>query len=105
MRENRTYGSEGGEAQKAFPTPIVVQVHECSSFARPSISRQSENAVLRIDVDGRDEPGHDGGGAIRSAPASPAWQLRISLPYHVGNPTHKSCHPLCLARKTGATPA
>jgi len=33
MRENRTYGSEGGEA-KAFPTPISVPGTSLSGFAR-----------------------------------------------------------------------
>jgi hypothetical protein len=32
MRENRTYGSEGGEA-KAFPTPIVgTRSSSCKNF-------------------------------------------------------------------------
>ena len=51
MRANRTYGSEGGESQ-ALPDPY----HAPGS--------KSPGARLRItkkkDVDGRDEPGHDG---------------------------------------------
>ncbi len=41
MRENRTYGSEGGEA-RAFPTPIVLGraphtagLHPCDRFDLP----------------------------------------------------------------------
>ena len=29
MRENRTYGSEGGEAPTAFPTPIIPDFCMC----------------------------------------------------------------------------
>jgi len=36
MRENRTYGSEGGEA-KAFPTPIAVAV--LPSLGTPTADR------------------------------------------------------------------
>ena len=35
MRENRTYGSEGGEA-KAFPTPISGSRDETSQFGNPA---------------------------------------------------------------------
>jgi hypothetical protein len=41
MRENRTYGSEGGEGPNLFPTPIAF-------LARG-----------RQDVDGRNKSGHD----------------------------------------------
>ena len=34
MRENRTYGSEGGEAQ-AFPTPIGVVYGDPPRLAEP----------------------------------------------------------------------
>jgi hypothetical protein len=73
MRENRTYGSEGGEA-KAFPTPIAVR-----RIQRPQVSEGARNlricrllqraatmlapSLLRRGVDGRDEPGHDDRGS------------------------------------------
>ena len=48
MRENRTHGSEGGEA-KSLPYPYRREA--ASILAR---------TVYRPDVDGRDKPGHDG---------------------------------------------
>jgi hypothetical protein len=42
MRENRTYGSEGGEA-KAFPTPIKMKL-----AARPPLSLSSHVVAFAI---------------------------------------------------------
>jgi hypothetical protein len=68
MRENRTYGSEGGEA-KAFPTPIAAaqqtrgehrrgpaRAYECGGFW-PLANLRALDAPNR--VDGRDKHGHD----------------------------------------------
>jgi hypothetical protein len=48
VRENRSHGSEGGEA-KAFPTPIAVPLCFTSNVS----TKQRR-------VDGRDKFGHDG---------------------------------------------
>ena len=38
MRENRTYGSEGGEGLHPFPTPIeFLQSARCRGRSRPQI--------------------------------------------------------------------
>ena len=64
MRENRTHGSEGGEA-KAFPTPIAVG--PSLGFARRIWApAQVIGAFAQPNrVDGRDKPGHDGEGSGR----------------------------------------
>jgi len=71
MRENCTYGSEGGEA-KAFPTPIT-----------PSRSRILPILMQPRGVDGRDKPGHDGC-ELQSREESPLsvsyWLPRTALP-------------------------
>ncbi len=60
MRENRTYGSEGGEA-KAFPTPIVAPPQpRVEGFAAAPDVVILQGSDLPNRVDGRDEPGHDG---------------------------------------------
>jgi len=52
MRENRTYGSEGGEA-KAFPTPIttLAQLHPLGGIgeanALKSLGRESKGRHYR----------------------------------------------------------
>ena len=50
------------------PAIHAVRPHECPRVPRLSVSGQLEAALLRIGVDGRDKPGHDGiGGASVSA--------------------------------------
>jgi len=41
MREIRTYGSEGGEGRKPFPTPIT-------SLARGDAEIAEKRAILRV---------------------------------------------------------
>ena len=61
MRENRTHGSEGGEA-KAFPTPIAVGP-SAGLAGRVQTSVQYFRAFVQPNrVDDRDKPGHDGEG-------------------------------------------
>jgi len=59
VRENRTHGSEGGEA-KAFPTPIAVGL-TAGFVGKIRVSVQCLRAFAQPNcVDGRDKPGHDG---------------------------------------------
>jgi hypothetical protein len=44
MRENRTYGSEGGEA-KAFPTPIEAQLPRLNDCVRAKETRHAYAAA------------------------------------------------------------
>ena len=60
------------------PAIHAVRLPECSRLARPSVSGQSESAVRRIGVDGRDKPGQDGVWAIRSAPTAPGLAVTFS---------------------------
>jgi hypothetical protein len=64
MRENRPYGSEGGEAN-AFPTPIgrvQIEAHVGAGF-KPALAQQTQTEALartfasRMILDGRmDDP-------------------------------------------------
>jgi hypothetical protein len=64
VRENRTHGSEGGEA-KAFPTPIVAGQQHLGILSRLA-ERRGKIVVkplaflMLLHVDRRDKPSHDG---------------------------------------------
>jgi len=59
VRENRTHGSEGGEA-KAFPTPIAVRLRERPKVLHGRPNSSCEAYARPRGVDTRDKPGHDG---------------------------------------------
>ena len=48
MRENRTYGSEGGEAQ-TFPTPIAEQKDEQKDTRESTAKRHSNGRATAVD--------------------------------------------------------
>jgi len=75
VRENRTHGSEGGEA-KAFPTPIAVGLSVGLAGRIRTFAHCLRAFVQQNRVDGRDKPGHDGvDGPTLTASNAKMWSL------------------------------